>query len=143
MKKIPTDLEILTAIYERYYKVFSSYSEDKPNRATKAFVPVDLEKISRELDSDPHIIFGRLYNYLDRKHGYKNDDGSKVPLFIMKHKDDVNCVHFPLMTSVLADLQLENNKFQRATIFSTISAIVSVISLLIAITSLLINLNKK
>ena len=143
MKRIPTDLEILTAIYERYYKVFSSYSENAADRSTKAYVPVDLEKIAKELDSDPYIIFGRLYNYLDRKYGYKNDDGSKVPLFILRLKDDVNCVHFPLMTSVLADLQLESNKFQRATIFSTISAIVSIISLLISLIALVINLNKK
>jgi len=143
MKKIPTDLEIITAIYERYYTNFSSYSKDGKSRSTKVYVPVDLDKIARQLDSDPFIIFGRLYNYLNQKYSYENDDGSKVRLFALQVADDSNFVHFPLMTSILADLQLENNKLQRATIFSTISAIVSVISLLISLTSVFINLRKK
>jgi len=35
MKPIPTDLEILEAIYDRYYDDFTSYSEDKPSRSAK------------------------------------------------------------------------------------------------------------
>lgn len=143
MKKIPTDLELLTAIYERYYDVFASYSEDDKTRVSKAYVPIDLIKVAKDVDSDEFLVFGRLYNFLERKHGYKNDDGSNVHLFALKVRDDVNCIHFPLLSSVLAELQLENKKHQRAIILSTISTVVSILSLLIALTSLFINLNKK
>lgn len=53
-------------------------------------------------------LFGRLYYYLDKKHGYKQDDGTLVPLFSLKVGEDTHCVNFPLLVSVLASLQSEH-----------------------------------
>jgi len=46
VKRLPTDLEILEDIYQRYYAVFSSFSREDPKRSTKVFVPIDIETIA-------------------------------------------------------------------------------------------------
>jgi len=81
-------------------------------------------------------LFGRLYYYLDKKHGYKQDDGTLVPLFSLKVGEDTHCVNFPLLASVLASLQSEHLRFRRATIISIISLIVSALALVVSATSL-------
>ena len=81
-------------------------------------------------------LFGRLYYYLDKKHGYKQDDGTLVRLFSLKVGEDTHCVNFPLLVSVLASLQSEHLRFRRATIISIISLIVSALALVVSATSL-------
>lgn len=143
MKNIPTDLEILNAIYDRYYETFAAFSDESKIRSNKVYVPIDVASIAGDLEVDSDIVFGRLYYHLENKYGYKNPDGSAVHFFTLKVGDDINCVQFPYLSSILADLRTENKKYQRATLFSTISITVSVISLLISITSFFLALNKK
>ncbi len=133
MKKLPTDLQILNAIYERYYKTFALCADENKSRSTKNYVPIDIKVIGQDLKVDDEIIFGRLYYHLDKKHGYKQDDGSQVPFFGLRIGRDIHCVNFPLMASVLADLRLENRKFWTATAVAVFSLVVSIIAIVLSL----------
>ena len=132
MKRVPTDREILEAIYARYYEAFAAFSKENPNRETKNFVPVDLEVIAAEVGVDKDIVFGRLYYHLEQKYGYKRD-GLSVHFFARVVKNDRHCVNFPLMASVLASLQTEHLRFRLATTISIVSLTIAVIALVISI----------
>jgi hypothetical protein len=129
----PTDLEILKEIYRRHYSSFAAYSRKSPNRDSKIYVPVDLDAIAARVGVDVDIVFGRLYYSLNKKHGYRNDDGSYVHLFTPVAGKDRDCVNFPLLASVLADLGQENRKFWWATLIAVFSLVVSIISIVIAL----------
>lgn len=134
MKHIPTDLEILNAIYNNYYDKFIQFSENEKDRSSKAFVPIDIVLIAKEFDVDADVIFGRLYYHLNFKYGYSNDEGkSKVLLFNAL----TNSIHFPYLSSILADLRNEDKKYLRAITFSVISATVSIISLTLSLITFL------
>jgi hypothetical protein len=128
MMHVPTDLEIMNEIYEKYYDKFASYSKTDSRRTTKIYVPIKIDAIAEECGVDNDIIFGRLYYHLEKKYGYKNEDGSSVHLFARVLGDEKHCVNFPLVASVLADLRRENNKFWIATSIAIFSLIISIIS---------------
>ena len=118
MKRIPTDLKILTSIYDRYYGVFSAYEEDPSSRNSKTFVPIDIAAIAKELRVDPDIVFGRLYYHLENKYGYGTTygpEGARVHFFAKNLGDERDCVHFPYVASVLASLREEDRKFTSTT----------------------------
>lgn len=127
--KIPTDLEVLDAIYESYHDDFISFGPGKKNREAKIYVPIDCKNIADKLKVDADIVFGRLHYHLEKKYGYRNDDGSFVHFFSLQVGDDVLCINFPLMTSVLADLRQERNNFQTSTRIAGIALIFSLLSL--------------
>jgi hypothetical protein len=133
MKRPPTDLEILRRLYDNYYQVYAAYSRANKERETKIYVPVDIAAIASDFEIDDDIIFGRLYYYLNRKHGYKQDDGSSVHLFTLQAGNDRHCVHFPLLASVLAELTWEKRKFHVATTLSIISLCIAVISIVLSL----------
>ena len=132
MKHAPTDLQILKEIYERYYDTFAAYTDEKPNRDSRIFVPIDIDAVAGKLGVDGDIVFGRLYYHLNKKHGYKEDDGSYVMLFTPRAGSDRHCVNFPLMGAVLADLSDESRKFWWSTVLALLSLIVSIVSLVVA-----------
>ncbi len=133
MKKLPTDLQVLNKIYEQYYEQFTAYSTESKERDSKIYVPIDIELIARQLKVDQDIVFGRLYYHLNKKHGYKNDNGSYVHLFTLVAGNDRHCVNFPLVASVLADLRQENKKYRVATTLAIISLIISIIALVLTL----------
>ena len=117
MKPLPTDLEILNAIYDRYYNEFA-HQADKRER--KAVVEIDIPAIGQTLGVDPDIVFGRLHYHLDRHYHYetgKRLDGEpvKVRLFFNKKDYGFNGVHFPYMASALAELRAEDRRRQTQT----------------------------
>ena len=105
MKKLPTDLQILNAIYNKYYDEFAAFSKEGPSRPTKIYMAIDIEAIADDLGVDKDIVFGRLYYHLDRKHGYRDDEEKNVHLFALRIEDEKHCVNFPLVASVLAELR--------------------------------------
>lgn len=123
--KIPTDRKILEAIFHTYKDTFAEY-EVNQDRSSKIYVPVDCKKIAKKLRTEPDIVFGRLYYHLEEKHGYQRPDGSKVPFFTLKAGNDLKCVNFPLLVSVLAELQEHNKKFWIPTGISLLSLVVAV-----------------
>ncbi|WP_448694979.1 hypothetical protein [Pseudomonas moraviensis] len=127
--KTPSDLMVLDIIYKLYYEEFANHSVEKDvqnSRKSKIFVPINCEMIAKELNVDRDIVFGRLYYHMQQKYGYIKDDGSKVAFFTAIAGEEDRCVNFPLLASVLAGLQQENNKFLWATIMSGIALTVSI-----------------
>ena len=133
MKALPTDIQILDAIYERYYDSFTGYSETNKNRSAKIYVPIEIKELAGDLKIDPDIVFGRLYYHLEEKYGYKHDDGSRVHFFALVAGEDRHCINFPYMASVLASLRDEDRKYRIATRIAVISLFLSVIALLVSI----------
>ena len=111
MSRSPTDSEILKKIHDRYYEDFCSFDESNKSRSTKIYVPVDCAALAGEFHADTDIIFGGLYYHLDKKYGYTQDDGVRVPLFSMRVGGDAHLVHFPLLSAVLAELELSHFRF--------------------------------
>lgn len=132
--KLPTDLQVLEAIYNHYYEEFSNYQKGEENgRESKVYLPIDCKLIAAQLGVDSDIIFGRLYNHLNKLHSYENEDASKVLLYALKVGKDYKCVHFPMLSSVLAGLQADDSRFKKTVWLSSIAIVVSLTSLAISI----------
>ncbi|MCP5304368.1 MAG: hypothetical protein H6953_02885 [Chromatiaceae bacterium] len=111
MGKTFTDRRLLRKIYDRYYDDFVAFDRSDPKRAAKVYVPIDCAAIAKEFGTDPDIVFGRLYYHLDKKYGYKKEDGAKVSLFSMETGSDRHTVHFPLLAAVLAEHEQSYYRF--------------------------------
>lgn len=133
MKRLPTDLRILNAIYDRYYDMFAQYADADESRNAKIYVPIDIKQIAQDLNVDGDIIFGRLYYHLEKKHGYVHDDESSVHFFSLRVGEDMHCVNFPLMASVLADLRDQARKRNTATGIAVGSLIISIVAIVISV----------
>ena len=128
MAKLPTDLEILNDIYDRYYYDFTAYTADNKIRETKIYISIDIEAIARRMGVDNDIIFGRLYYHLNNMYNYEHLDGTLVTLFTLTAGEETNCVNFPYLASILAELREKHNKYRAALIISLISIGIAVIS---------------
>lgn len=129
-RRPPTDLEILEKIYKKYNSDFITFSKDESNRVTKNYVPIDIESIANHFSVDVDIIFGRLYYHLDKKYGFIQADNSKVPFFSREVGSDKNVIHFPLLTSVIASLRENKNKYLVSMWISVAAIIISIVSLI-------------
>jgi hypothetical protein len=67
------------------------------------------------------------------KYGYKKDDGSRVEFFAISAGGDRNCVNFPYLASILADLRDQNRKYLVATVVALISIVLAVLSIVISV----------
>jgi len=56
MKKIPTDLEILTEIYNRYEDTFRSYATEDPDRIARIRVPIDITEVAEEVADGEGVV---------------------------------------------------------------------------------------
>lgn len=126
---IPTDLKILDAIYELHHEDFVSFTSGEKKRGSKIYVPIDCKNIADKLKVDRDLVFGRLYYHLEKKYGYRRDDGSVVHFFDSRVGNDVHCVNFPLMTSVLAGLRQERKNFWTSTAIAVAALFFSCLSL--------------
>jgi hypothetical protein len=133
MKILPTDLQILNTIYNKYYDKFKSFSKKDSDRSCKIFIPIDIALIAKELEVDVDIIFGRLYYHLEQKYGYKSSDGAKVAFFTLKVGADKHCINFPYMASVLANLRDREKKDSAATNIAIFSLIIAGLSIVVSI----------
>ena len=122
MENIPSDFKLLTEIYKRYYEQYEKFSREDPDRESRMYVPINIEAISDHLKSNKYIIFGRLNLHLNKKYGYKNDNGSISPFFSRKVGRDENAINFPLLVSVISALQEERSK-QNISIYLSIFAV--------------------
>ena len=48
MKRLPTDLDILNVIYERYYDTFTQYTDGDDSRSEKLYVHTDDELLVKQ-----------------------------------------------------------------------------------------------
>ena len=131
--KVPTDLKILETIYNLYHEEFVLYDEDEKIRETKIYVPIDCHKVADKLKVNGDIVFGRLYYHLDKKYRYRQEDDSKVLFFAFNEiPDSPKSINFPLLTSVLAGLREEKDKFRTTTIIAVVALVLSSISLVLS-----------
>ena len=126
--KVPTDLEILEYIYKNYYQVFESFDRSNPQRDAKIYVPIDCKDIGNHFKVDSDIIFGRLYYHLEKKYSYSSDNAT-VHFFANRLKEDIKCINFPYMASVLSELQDNQRKFTFSLVVSVIAISLSSLSL--------------
>ena len=133
MAGIPTDERLLGVIYKHYFSDFTAHSDDNKIRQTKIWVPLDLDRLSKKLGTDPDLLFGRLYYHMNGKYGSKTGDGDDVSFFLMRLGADKHVVNFPLMTSVLADLKEDKKRFIVSTRVAALSLLVSLASVAIAL----------
>lgn len=140
-KQSPTDLAILQAIYDEYYLDFIDYdSKNKKNnsRPAKVFVPVDCKLIATKLNIDNDIVFGRLHYHLNGRYSRPNE---KVAFFVLGlNNKPQHHIHFPLLASVLADLQNDEKRYKanlytnkKLTYITFLSAIAAIASVFVAI----------
>jgi hypothetical protein len=131
--KLPTDRELLRAIYDRYYREFDP---GNPSRLAKVLVPLDLALIANEVRVDSELVFGRLYYHLEPKYGAPNGKDD-IHLFSISAstdgKTERHVVNFPLLESALATLEYEHRKFQWATGIAFFSVAVALIALAVSI----------
>jgi len=132
MGKLPTDLQILNFIYTKYYKQFIGFTKDNPIRSASIFVPIDIGMIANNFGVHVDIIFGRLYYHLEKKYGYQNKNGTGVSFFALKAGSDINCINFPYMASILANLQDVEEKNITTTKISQWALFIAVISVIIS-----------
>ena len=113
--RLPTDLEILNKIYKLYYNDFVDFDENNPTRKDKYIVPIDCQEVAKELNANAELVFSRLYYRLNQEYGYSKtmSDGKEllVKVFIREPGWREHYVHFPFMTSVLADLRTKKRNF--------------------------------
>ncbi len=128
MKKIPTDLEILTVIYNKYEDTFREYTREEPDRIARIRVPIDIHEVARECGVEEDMIFGRLYYHFNKKYSYKDEGGDRITFFSSLKFEGMS-VNFPLVASVLADLKTENLKFRIATAIASLAFAISLTSL--------------
>lgn len=130
--RLPTDLRLLDAIYRTYYDDFVAFSDENKNRGTKIWVPIDIHVLAKRFDTDPDMIFGRLYYHLRGK--YRQPMGDQVlEFFQMRVGPDHHCVNFPFLASVLADLREEQHRFVVSTRIAALSLVISLISITVAV----------
>ncbi len=127
--KYPTDLNILTFIYEHYYDEFCRYDEDGTIRSGKIYVPISCQKVADHFGVNGDIIFGRLYYHLANKYKYQQEQNVTVKIFEFKIESDLKCIHFPYLASVVSDLQQKNKRFKQTLWASVIAVIISITSL--------------
>lgn len=132
MKILPTDLQILNTIYNKYYNKFKLFSKKNSDRSSKIFIPIDIALIAKELEVDEDIIFGRLYFHLEQKYGYKRSDNTKVAFFTIQAGADKNCINFPYMASVLANLREREKKYTSTTVIAVISLVIAILSFIVS-----------
>lgn len=132
-RPIPTDEDLLANIYNKYLKTFSDWSEENKTRVAKIWVPIDIDSMAKKYRCDPDLIFGRLYYHMNEKYGSRTGDGQDVNFFNMRLAKDRHVVNFPLLTSVLADLQDARKRFIISTRMAALSLVVSAISIGIAV----------
>ena len=104
----PTDYEILKGIYNRYREEFPAYvkeAKEQNRRDSKILVPIDVEAIAKHFGVDEDSMFGRLYYHLEPKYGEAREEGKpKKTFFTPKAGNDQNCVNFPHLEAVVANL---------------------------------------
>lgn len=107
--KIPTEREILREIYEMYKSQYPFKPENGP--IGQVFIPLNMDKLSNNLNIDKHLLFGYLNTHLDHKYCYKTGENSYVRLFSSAVGSQRHAINFPYLAAILADRDQEHSKF--------------------------------
>jgi len=132
MSRIPTDLEIMEELYERYFESFRKYATEDPDRIARIRVPINVQEVAEACGVEEDMIFGRIFYHFNKKYSYKDEKGNVTTFFITDKFEGLS-VNFPIIASVLADLRTEKRQTDNFFFISSAALAMSVIALLIAI----------
>ena len=132
MYRIPTDLEIMEELYERYFESFRKYATEDPDRIARIRVPINVQEVAEACGVEEDMIFGRIFYHFNKKYSYKDEKGNVTTFFITDKFEGLS-VNFPIVASVLADLRTEKRKIDNFLFISSAALALSIIALLIAI----------
>jgi hypothetical protein len=143
--RLRTDQEILRAIYDRYYSEFINFDKEPKSRKAKIYVPIDIPAVALSIGADPELVFGRLHYHLEPLHS-RTDGNVKVPFSqvampgLEPGKNERHVINFPLLESVLAELEYQHKKFRLPVLVSAISATVAVLALFVTLLATIRNM---
>ena len=139
---LPTDLEILKAIYDLYYEEFLSANDDLYSEKV-IYVYIDTGKIAKELNTDARLLSRRLFWLAEKGESkYTFIYGEEFKKHIEKFKpvpgnpqqviiEGANAkIDFVWVTSKLADLREKEEKFWIGRVIASLAFIGSLVSLL-------------
>ena len=126
-----TDREILQCVFDIYRASYLGDRGETGKLENSVYLSIDLAEVATRLNTDSHLLFGRLYYSMDKKHRYTQDDGRKVHLFAPVVGSERNCVNFPYLTAILAEQRQENWKYRLTLTLSIAAVILSIIGLVI------------
>ncbi len=135
MKRLPKDVEILEAIYERYYDEYKTYAKDKPDQIARIRVPINIDVIAKQCNVEEDLIFGRLYYHFNKKYSYTDENGDRTTFFATIKFEGMG-VNFPMVASTIAELRMkeqQEKRYEKALLFSMGALALSVISLVTAL----------
>jgi hypothetical protein len=132
-ESLHTDLEILQCIFDMYRPAYPGEMGPEGKHVNDPFVPVVVADIASRLNANANLIFGRLYFHLNKKHGYAQANGGIVYLFTPKVGEKGHCVHFPLLTAVLAGERQEANKHKWTRIIAVAAVAISIVGLMVQV----------
>ncbi len=127
MPRNVTDRILLKAIHDTYYKKYCAIDDIENPDACTVYLPIDCQAIADKLKIDVNIVFGRLYYHLDKKYGYKRDNGALVPLFSLVAGHQRHVIHFPLLSAVVAELEQSYYRFTLPLFLSCFALMISVV----------------
>lgn len=132
MSKIPTDLEIMEEIHERYYDEFRKYATEEPDRIAKIRVPININEVAYACGVEPDMIFGRVFYHFNKKYSYKDEKGDITTFFITDKFEGLS-VNFALVASTLANLKLEKQQTDQFMIAAGVSIALSIFAIILAV----------
>ena len=130
MAKIPTDLKIFEALFKTYEGEFEVRSRMERNGQSKTYVPIEIDSVAKQLGTDAHLLFGRLYYHLDERYRYQQGNGAMVHLFAIVVGAEKHCINFPYLVGLLADYRSQDRRNRWALGISIVSIIIAAAALL-------------
>jgi len=128
--QLPTDREMLEYIYKTYANDFPGQVKPGGKHENDPYLAIDLSRIAEALNCSSYLIFGRLYYGPLHNHGHQDAQGRRTDLFVPHVGGKGPAVNFPLLVSVLADLQAAHHKEKKALLIAVISLVIAGTALL-------------
>ena len=108
----PSDFRIIEQIYDDYIDEFEQTADSTAEGGEKVYVEIDIVALAEKLKVNKHVLFGRLYYHLDKKHRYKDEEtGAWTHLFARVLADKRHCIHFPYLSALVAEQQRDMRRF--------------------------------
>lgn len=96
-----TDLRLLKTIYNEYYNDYiHHFNSANKERKYKIYVPIDIPNLAKKLGMETEIFHQRLYTHLENEYQH-----GKKHLFLKKAGTNDNCINFPYLASIIANLK--------------------------------------
>lgn len=122
-----TDLRLMKTIQKEYADAYLN----RGDRKERFYIQIECDHIAKKMNVDSELVFQRLYSHLEKKYGYKNDDGSRVHFFGLMVGDKKHCINYPYLCAVLADLKDEKRELRITQALAIVSVVISIFALFI------------